>query len=153
ERNVPLDEPPALAANDQLKYIGKRVPRQDGRFKATGAAKYPSDVALPGMLYAKFVSAMPAHARIVSLDTSAAEKHPGVKAIHVTEHILLSAEVLDKSKEVQSKSPIIRYSGQPIAAVAATTPQAAGEAAALIKVQYEEFPFVLTADEAREPNA
>jgi xanthine dehydrogenase YagR molybdenum-binding subunit len=153
ERNVPTDEPPALAANSELKYIGKRVPRQDGRFKATGAAKYPSDVVLPGMLYAKFVSAMPAHARIVSLDTSAAEKHPGVKAIHVIEHILLSAEVLDKSKEVQSKYPIIRYSGQPIAAVAATSPQAATEAASLIKVRYEEFPFVLTADDARKPNA
>src|SRR5262249_17207040 len=83
ERNVPADEPPALAANDRLKHIGKRVPRQDGRFKVTGAAKYPSDIALPGMLYAKFVSATAAHARIVSIDTSAAEKHPDVKAVHV----------------------------------------------------------------------
>src|SRR3569832_2077921 len=92
ERNVPADEPPALAPNDQLKQIGKRGTRQDGRFKVTGAAKYPSDIALPGMLYAKFVSATPAHARITSVDTSAAEKHPGVKAVHVIEHVLLSAE-------------------------------------------------------------
>jgi xanthine dehydrogenase YagR molybdenum-binding subunit len=153
ERNVPADEPPALAPNEQLKHVGKRVPRQDGRFKVTGAAKYPSDIALPGMLYAKFVSATPAHARITSVDTAAAEKHPGVKAVHVIEHVLLSAEVLDKSKELPSKYPVIRYSGQPIAAVAATSPQAAAEAAALVKVQYEELPFVLTADQARQPNA
>ena len=153
ERNVPSDEPPALALNDQLKYIGKRVTRQDGRFKVTGAAKYPSDIALPGMLYAKFVSAKPAHARITSIDTSAAQSHPGVKGVHVIEHVLLSAEVLDKSKELPSKYPIVRYSGQPIAAVAATSPQAAAEAAALVNVQFEELPFVLTADQARQPNA
>lgn len=153
ERNVPEDEPPALAPNEQLKYIGKRVSRQDGKFKVTGAAKYPSDIALPGMLYGKMVSATPAHARITAIDTSAAEKHPGVKAVHVIEHVLLSAEVLDKSKEVPSKYPIIRYSGQPVAAVAATSPQAAADAAALVKVTYEEFPFVLIADKARQANA
>src|SRR4030095_5464936 len=54
ERTVPADEPPALAPNDQLKHIGRRVPRQDGRFKTTGAAKYPSDTHLPNMLYGKF---------------------------------------------------------------------------------------------------
>ena len=56
ERTVPADEPPALPPNDQLKYIGNRVPRQDGRFKTTGAAKYPSDTHLPNMLYGNFLS-------------------------------------------------------------------------------------------------
>jgi xanthine dehydrogenase YagR molybdenum-binding subunit len=153
DRNVPLDEPPALATNDQLKYVGKRIARQDGRFKATGTAKYPSDIALPGMLYGKLVSATPPHARIVSIDTAAAERYPGVKAVQVVERVLLAAEVLDKSKEISSKYPIIRYSGQPVAAVAATSPKAAADAARLIKIEYEELPFVLTADAAREPNS
>src|SRR5574340_1133646 len=83
ERNVPADEPPALPPNADLQVIGKRVPRYDGAFKASGAAKYPSDIQLPGMLYARFVDATVPHAKIVSIDTSAAEKHPGVKAVHV----------------------------------------------------------------------
>jgi xanthine dehydrogenase YagR molybdenum-binding subunit len=153
ERTVPADEPPALAPNDQLKHIGRRVPRQDGRFKTTGAAKYPSDTHLPNMLYGKFLSSSVPHARVTSVDTSRAEKHPGVKAVHVIENDLLSAQVLDKTKEIQSKYPVIRYSGQPIAAVAATSPQAAQEAVGLIKVQYEELPFVLAADEARKASA
>jgi xanthine dehydrogenase YagR molybdenum-binding subunit len=153
ERTVPADEPPALPPNDQLKYIGTRAPRHDGRFKTTGAAKYPSDTHLPNMLYGRFLSSTVPHARVISVDTAAAEKHPGVRAVHVIENDLLSAQVLDKSKEVQSKYPVVRYSGQPIAAVAASTPQAAEEAVRLIKVQYEELPFVLGADEARKPDA
>ncbi len=153
ERTVPADEPPALPPNDQLKHIGKRVPRHDGAFKATGAAKYPSDTHLPNMLHGKFLSSTVPHARVISVDTSAAEKHPGVKAVHVIQNDLLSARVLDKTKEVQSKYPIIRYSGQPIAAVAAISPRAAEEAARLIKVQYEELPFVLSADDARKADA
>ena len=117
ERTVPADEPPALAPNDQLKHIGKRVPRQDGRFKTTGAAKYPSDMHLPNMLYGKFLSSTVPHARVSSVDTSAADKYPGVKAVHVIENDLLSAQVLDKTKELQSKYPVVRYSGQPIAAL------------------------------------
>jgi len=153
ERTVPTDEPPALAPNDQLKHIGRRVSRQDGRFKTTGAAKYPSDTHLPNMLHGKFLSSSVPHARVTSIDTSRAEKHPGVRAVHVIENDLLSAQVLDKTKEVQSKYPVIRYSGQPIAAVAAISPDAAQEAVSLIKVQYEELPFVLGADEARKPSA
>jgi xanthine dehydrogenase YagR molybdenum-binding subunit len=153
ERTVPAEEPPALPPNDQLKYIGKRVTRHDGRFKTTGAAKYPSDTYLPNMLYGRFFSSTVPHARVTLVDTSAAEKYPGVKAVHVIENDLLSAQVLDKSKEVQSKYPVVRYSGQPIAAVAATSPQAARDAVSLIKVQYEELPFVLAADEARKADA
>lgn len=153
ERTVPADEPPALPPNDQLRYVGKRVPRHDGPFKATGAAKYPSDMALPNMLHGKFLSSTVPHARVISVDTSAAEKHPGVRAVHVIQNDLLSARVLDKTKEVQSKYPIVRYSGQPIAAVAATSPRVAEEAVRLIKVQYEELPFVLSADDARKADA
>jgi len=153
DRNVPADEPPALAPNDQLKYIGKRVPRHDGRFKTTGAAKYPSDMQLPNMLYGRFLSSSVPHARVMLIDTSKAEKHPGVKAVHVIENDLLSAQVLDKTKEVRSKYPVIRYAGQPIAAVAATTAHAAQEAIKLIAVKYEELLFVLDADSARKADA
>ena len=152
-RNVPADEPPQLPPNSELKVIGKRVPRYDGALKVSGAAKYPSDIHLPGMLYARFVNATVPHAKIVSIDTSAAEKHPGVKAVHVLQNVLGQAELEDKSKEVPSRYPIVRYAGQPIAAVAATTPAGALEAARLVKVQYEVNPFVVERHKAREPNA
>ncbi len=153
ERNVPTDEPPQLAPNSDLKVIGKRVPRYDGPLKASGAAKYPSDVRLPGMLYARFVDAEYPHAKIVSIDTSAAERHPGVKAVHVIEHIRGQAELQDRSKEIPSRYPIVRYAGQPIAAVAAASPAAALEAVRLVKVQYDTMPFVVDPEKARNSNA
>jgi xanthine dehydrogenase YagR molybdenum-binding subunit len=153
ERNVPTDEPPQMAPNSELKVIGRRVPRYDGSSKVSGTAKYPSDIQLPGMLYARFVDSTVPHAKIISIDTSAAEKHPGVKAVHVLQTVLGQAELQDKSKEIVSRYPIVRYAGQPIAAVAATTPAAALEAARLVKVRYEEMPFVVDSEKAREPNA
>src|SRR5436189_4716370 len=61
DRNVPADEPPQLPPNSELKVIGKRVPRYDGPLKVSGAAKYPSDIHLPGMLYGRFVNSSVPH--------------------------------------------------------------------------------------------
>lgn len=153
ERNVPSDEPPPLPPNSELKVIGKRIPRYDGASKVSGTAKYASDVQLPGMLYARFVNSDRPHARILSIDASAAEKYPGVKAVHVIEHIRGQAELQDKSKEIPSRYPVVRYAGQPIAAVAGTTPAAALEATRLVRVKYETMPFVVDPEKARQANA
>src|SRR5436190_6538192 len=83
ERTIPKTEPPALGVNASLDVIGKSTPRLDGRAKVTGAARYTSDVRLPGMLFARVVRSPHPHARIKSIDTSAAERHPGVRAVHV----------------------------------------------------------------------
>lgn len=152
QRTVPASEPPVLPINKDLEYIGKPVERWDGHAKVSGRARYTSDVQLPGMLYARSVNASVPHANIVSIDTSAAESHPGVKGVHVIESLLGSAVLRDPSLE-KTKYPIVRYAGQPIAAVAAITPQAAEEAAAKVKVKYEMLPFVVDADMARESNA
>jgi xanthine dehydrogenase YagR molybdenum-binding subunit len=109
-------------------------------------------VQLPGMLYAKFVNANVPHAKVVSIDTSAAEQHPGVRAVHVIEYVLGNASLRDPSLE-KSNYPVVRYAGQPIAAVAATSPHAAEEAAALVKVKYEPLPFVVDLDKARAADA
>ncbi len=153
ERQVPLDEPPPLAQNSELKYIGKPTPRYDGMAKATGRGKYTADIQLPGMLYARMVDATIPHGRITSVDTSAAEALPGVKAIHVIEHTFGIAALRDPKQEAPSKYPVIRYAGQPIAAVAATSPQIASDAAALIKVTYDRMPFVVDKQDARAPDA
>src|SRR6266853_1614358 len=63
--------------------IGKRISRLDGPFKVSGRAKYSYDVKRPDMLFGKMLRCPHAHAKIVSIDTSAAEKMPGVKAVRV----------------------------------------------------------------------
>jgi xanthine dehydrogenase YagR molybdenum-binding subunit len=151
-REVPTSEPPVWPINKDLKYVGHSIERYDGLAKASGRARYTADVQLPGMLYARFVNASVPHAHVLSVDTSAAESHPGVKAVHVIQHSLGGAVLRDPSLE-QVKYPVVRYAGQPIAAVAAVTPYAAEEAAALIKVQYETKPFVVDLDKARLENA
>ncbi len=153
ERNVPLDEPPPWPENSKLAKVGKPTARLDGRAKATGAARYPSDIQLPGMLYARMVVSPHPHAKVLSIDTTAAERHPGVRAVHVLDRVLGGAVLSDPSKEVNSKFPIVRFAGQPVAAVAAITPAAALEAAAKIAVDYEPLPFVVDLDEAKKADA
>lgn len=153
EREVPQDEPPPLPPNADLKYIGKPTERYDGPAKVMGKGKYTADINLPGMLYARMVDATVPHGRIVSIDTSAAEKVPGVRAVHVIEHVYGLAELRDPKLEAPSRYPVIRYAGQPIAGVAATSQQIANDAAALVKVQYDTMPFVVDRSDARSDDA
>ncbi|MGA8163075.1 MAG: xanthine dehydrogenase family protein molybdopterin-binding subunit [Acidobacteriaceae bacterium] len=151
-RQVPATEPPVWPINKDLKYVGQSVPRYDGAAKASGRARYTSDVQLPGMLYAKFVNATVPHAKVLSVDTSAAERVPGVKGVHVIQHELGNAVLRNPALE-QAKYPVIRYAGQPIAAVAATSPAIAEEAAALVKVKYDAMPFVVNDVKARSADS
>lgn len=152
-RRVPLDEPPPLAENSKLKSIGKPVSRLDGLEKVTGRARYTFDIQLPGMLWGKRVVSPLPHARIKSIDTSAAERYPGVRAVHVLERLLASAKLRDAKAEAGNRYPTVRYAGQPIAAVAADSPRAAEAAARLIKVEYERLPHVTGLEEAMKENA
>jgi xanthine dehydrogenase YagR molybdenum-binding subunit len=153
QREVSLDEPPPLPANSELTYIGKPTQRYDGPAKAMGKGKYTADVLLPGMLYARMVDATIPHGRIVSIDTSEAEKLPGVRAVHVIEHVYGVAELRDPKQEAPSRYPTVRYAGQPIAGVAAISQQIADDAAKLVKVQYDTKPFVVDRTEARANDA
>jgi xanthine dehydrogenase YagR molybdenum-binding subunit len=153
EREVRQDEPPPLPANAELTYIGKPTERYDGPAKAMGTGKYTADVHLPGMLYARMIDATIPHGRIVSIDTTAAEKLPGVRAVHVIEHVYGVAELRDPKLEAPSRYPVIRYAGQPIAGVAAVSQQIANDAAKLVKVQYDTMPFVVDRSEARADDA
>ena len=150
ERFIPLDEPPPLPPNSDLNVVGKPTPRIDGRLKVTGAAKYTADVKLPGMLYGVMITSPHASARIKSIDTSAAEKAPGVKSIHVMDKLVGVAQM---KGEEQSKYPLVRFAGQPVAGLAATSRAAADEAARLVKVEYETLPFVVDVDKARADDA
>ncbi len=154
DREVPVDEPPPLPANKDLKYIGQPTVRYDGAAKVSGRAKYTADVHLPGMLYAYMRGADIPHGRILSIDTTAAERLPGVKAVYVAEHMYGGeAELRDPNKEAPSRYPMVRYAGQPIAAVAATSQAIAEDGAKLIDVKYDARPFVVERTDARKPDA
>ncbi|WP_260736509.1 xanthine dehydrogenase family protein molybdopterin-binding subunit [Tunturiibacter lichenicola] len=153
ERTVPIDEPPPLPANAELTYIGKPTLRYDGPAKAMGKGKYTADINLPGMLYARLIDASIPHGRIISVDTAAAEKLPGVRAIYVIEHVYGVAELRDPKLEAPSRYPVVRYAGQPIAGVAAVSQQVADDAAKLVKIQYDTMPFVVDRSAARADNA
>jgi xanthine dehydrogenase YagR molybdenum-binding subunit len=153
ERPVPETEPPQWPPNAELAVVGKRTPRMDGALKVTGKARYTADVQLPGLLHARRLVSPHAHARIKSVDTSKAEKYPGVRAVHVMERAYGNAQLRDPKQELESKYPVLRYVGQPIAGVAATSEEAAEEAVKLIQVEYEVLPHVVDLDEAMRPDA
>ena len=154
DRQVPVDEPPPLPENSALKYVGHPTVRYDGVQKVSGRGKYTADVHLPGMLYAYMLGADVPHGRILSVDTSAAESYPGVKAVYVIEHDYGGiAELRDPKAEKPSRYPVVRYAGQPIAAVAATSQAVAEDAAKLIQVKYDPMPFVVERGDARQADA
>src|ERR1039458_1349511 len=109
---------------ESRKVIGKPCKRIAGPQKASGRARYTSDLNLKDMLYAAYLTCPHGHARVTSIDTSAAEKMNGVKAVLV---------IAEAGKELQ-------WHGQEVAAVAATTEEAAREALRKIKVAYEVRP-------------
>ncbi|MBI4550901.1 MAG: xanthine dehydrogenase family protein molybdopterin-binding subunit [Candidatus Latescibacteria bacterium] len=124
-----------------MKHIGQHIPRLDGVAKVTGKAKYTYDINLPGLLYGKILRSAHPRARVVKIDASKAMARPGVKAV------LLPDDV----KGLFNKE--CRYAGQEVAAVAATSPDIAEDALALIDVQYEKLPFVVDVDDAMKPDA
>jgi len=132
---IPDNTPKPWDGADDLTFIGKRTPRVDGALKASGGAKYTFDMQLPGMLEARILRSTYPAAVIRKIDTSKAEKYPGVKAVVL----------------VQEKLPmIIRFAGQEICAVAAETKLAAEEALKLISVEYDERPFVIDLQKAMD---
>lgn len=122
-------------------YVGSRVPRVDSVEKVTGHAIYGVDVALPGMLHGAVVRSPHAHARVASIDTSAAERAPGVKAIVTGKDFphRFGAAIKDQPFLAIDR---VRYVGDPVVAVAATSEREAQYARDLIRVEYEELPAV-----------
>src|SRR5260370_23454817 len=113
-----------------LKVADQWNQRLAGNLKVTGPARYSADVRLLGMLLARRVTSPHAHARVKSIDVSAAEKLPGVKAVHVVERN--EGAKLRNPPKVDEKYLLIRYAGQAVAGVAATSQSIADEAAKLV---------------------
>ena len=129
--------------------IGTSVARRDLPQKLTGEAKYTSDIYLPEMLIGKVVRSPHPHARIVSIDTSAAESLPGVHAV-LTPFDVPGGRL---APDLPILDTVVRYVGDEVAAVAADDEDLAEYAASLMKISYEPLPFVTTPREAMEPGA
>src|SRR5437016_10061878 len=108
--------------------IGKRITRVDSPAKVSGQAKYTYDLHRAGMLYGKVLGCPYPNAKVVSVDTGAAEKMPGVKAVYI----------------VQGPGANIHWAGDDIVAVAAIDERAAEDAIRAIKVTYQQLPYLVS---------
>ncbi|MCL6479084.1 MAG: 4-hydroxybenzoyl-CoA reductase subunit alpha, partial [Peptococcaceae bacterium] len=141
--------------SEKYSVIGKSVPKMDGRVKVTGQAKYTGDLKFPNMLVGKILTSPHAHARILSIDTSEAEKLPGVKAVITHRDVPdlkygISPARWDENIFCIDK---VRFVGDKVAAVAAIDEETVYKALKLIKVEYEELPAVFDPIEAMKEGA
>lgn len=139
---------------EQGDFIGRNVRRVDSPGKVSGRLKYAGDMVMPDMLHVQVLRSPHAHARIVSIDTSAAESMEGV------EGVITSADVPgeDGFGVFVNDQPImardkVRYVGEAVAAVAAEDPLTAKRALAAIKVEYQPLPAVFDTGEAMRAGA
>src|SRR5436853_3183800 len=139
----------------KLKVVGTSPVKHDGIDKVTGRARFGADLFLPGMLVGKILRSPHAHAIIKSIDISAAEKLPGVKAVvtraDFPEMKPGSAEG-DMTRNAMAREKAL-YDGHPVAAIAATSESIAKQALKLIKVDYEVLPHVIDPVQAMQAGA
>ncbi len=130
---------------DELRWVHRSMPRVDGVDKVTGTALFASDLSVPNMLHAKVVRSDVPHGVIAEIDVSAAEAMPGVEGV-LTGRDLLALPQHRYGHIVRDHPPLaldkVRFAGEPVAAVIARDERIAAEAAALVRVDYEELPVV-----------
>ena len=133
--------------------LGTNVAQVSARAKVLGRAQYAGDIKIAGMLHGKVLRSPFPHARIVRIDVAQALALPGVKAV------LTGADapramwgVHHKERRILAEG-IVRFNGEEVAAVAATTEEIARDALDLIQVEYEELPAILSPDEAMDDEA
>ncbi len=134
--------------------IGESVPMLDSVARVTGAVEYMINLRLPNMLFGKIVRSQAPHAKLLKIDTSSAMQVSGVVAILTGEDLGANAfyGVAIKDQGVVAMDRV-RYVGEPIAAIAAESLDAAEEAALLVDIEYEELPSVFDAEEAIQDGA
>lgn len=139
---------------NNFKYIGKSSVRVDGKIKITGAAQFVDDIDFgPNLLYADIVESQYAHAIINSIDTSEAEKVPGVVKVVTGKDFPFRFGLYMHDRYVFAQDRV-RFIGEQVAAVIARDPATAKKAAKLVKVNYTELEPVLSVEQAlgKSPN-
>jgi 4-hydroxybenzoyl-CoA reductase subunit alpha len=140
---------------NKLRVVGKREPMLDAFEKATGRARFTDDLTLPGMLYGKVLRSPLPHAKILHVDLARALKVPGVKgAICGRDIPKKKYGIVPMAKDEYALAiDKVRYIGDEVAAVVATSIEAAEDALSQIRVDYEELPAVFNPTEAMKPGA
>lgn len=137
--------------NSEYSRIGKRTPLLDGQAKVTGELRYTPDLQIPGMLHARPVMSMHAHANIRRIDKQAALEFPGVHAV-ITADDLPFVAPSSRSRLMLARERVI-FMGQFVALVLAETEASASDAASRVLVDYETLPAAITIEEATAEGA
>lgn len=135
------------------RYLGKARKSVDGIEKVTGRARYAGDVFLPGMLHGKLALSLFAHARITRIDTAAALKIPGVVAVLTADDLPTRNRQPSSRQTTTLAREVVRYRGEPVALVLATSLAAAEDGVAALQIDYEPVPATVTAEAALDPAA
>ena len=134
-------------------FLGKGRKLIDGLEKITGQARYTADMTLPGMLHARPILSPHAHAKIGSIDKSAAEQMPGVVAVLTAEDLPTRDRVIaSRNSAILAKGRVL-FRGQPVAVVVGETAAAAQDGAEAVLIDYEPLPAVIDLAEAARPDA
>ncbi|MGA7382871.1 MAG: xanthine dehydrogenase family protein molybdopterin-binding subunit [Terriglobales bacterium] len=139
-------------------WVGQALPRKEENRLLRGRGRFSDDIKLREMLYLRFVRSPYAHAKIVSVDTSAAEKLPGVACALTGAEIVsqtqpfieIGPDPFARIKDYPLAAVKVRYQGEPVAAVVAESPALADDAAELVQVEYEALDPVIDAGHALE---
>jgi 4-hydroxybenzoyl-CoA reductase subunit alpha len=141
---------PSFRRSD-FQVVGQAHRKVDATAKVTGATRFADDLFLPRMLYAKLLRSPHPHARVVSIDVSKAAVSPGVKAVVTGKDLPIPFGILPVSQDEHALAlDKVRFVGDPVAAVAATSEEAATQALDLIAVEYEQLRAFPDADDAVE---
>jgi 4-hydroxybenzoyl-CoA reductase alpha subunit len=136
---------------DALSRLGRRSRRVDGHRKSNGSEVYTDDIVLPGMLHGKILRSPHSHARIVSIDTSAAEAMDGVHAVITGRDLPLDYGIIPWTRDEHALAlEKVRFIGDAVAAVAAVDEDTANEALKAIVVEYDVLPALFEPEEALE---
>lgn len=143
-----------MQKHDESTIVGRSLPRVDALGKLTGKSLYAGDLSFPGMLHLKMLRSDRPHARILRIQVEEAGKYPGVAAVITHRDV----PGLNRIGGVQKDQPIlcdqkVRFVGDPVALVAAETPEAAEAALRLIRIDYEDLPGLFTPEAALLPDA
>jgi CO/xanthine dehydrogenase Mo-binding subunit len=146
---------------NRQRWVGASLPRKEEDRLLRGRGKFADDIKLREMLYLRFVRSPYAHARVVSVDTSAAEAMPGVVctltgkevAAQTQPFIQIGPDHAQKIRDFPMAMDKVRYQGEPVAAVLSESPGLADDAAELVQVEYEPLDPVIDAEQALEDHS
>ena len=144
---------------ENFKEIGQSRQRSDSFGHVTGATQFCADRNIAGLLHLRMVRSPHHHARILRIDTSAAERHPGIKRIITAKDVphnvytILSLINFGPEDEPVLAFDKVRWLGEPVVAVIADSERSAQQGAALVRVDYEQLPAVFDVEDALKPGA